>query len=74
MGILRARLNEPSPVVDLVVIDRNERERAVARAESLLRAIGPHLDREAEVLAALFEDAGERCGPVLGPWSSDGAA
>jgi hypothetical protein len=70
-AILRARLRDAGSTTDVVVTDGEERERAIGRAENLLRAVGPHLELEREVVALLFTDAGERCGPVLGRWAED---
>lgn len=70
-AILRSRLRSGSTPEELIVSDERERERAIKRAENLLRAIGPELDREPEVVATLFEDAGERSGAVLARWADD---
>ncbi|MGI8479740.1 MAG: hypothetical protein ACR2M2_07785 [Gaiellaceae bacterium] len=70
-GVLRARLTAEPVRLDLVVVDPSERERAITRAETWIRVAGVHFDRESELLAHLFEDAGDRSGPVLGPWADD---
>jgi hypothetical protein len=70
-AILRARLRSGASPVELIVSDESERERAIGRAENLLRAIGHELDREPEVIATLFTDAGERSNAVLGRWADD---
>jgi hypothetical protein len=70
-AILASRLRSGATPSELIVSDESERERAITRAENLLRAVGPELDREAEVVAMLFDDAGERSGPVLGRWADD---
>jgi hypothetical protein len=70
-AIVRARLRDNAAPAELVVTDEEERERAIKRAENLLHAVGPHIELEREVVALLFTDAGERCGPVLGRWAGD---
>ena len=69
-AIVRARLRDTAAPAELIVTDESERERAIIRAENLLRAVGQHIDLEREVVAILFEDAGERSGPVLGRWDT----
>ena len=70
-GVLRTRLKDAAAGSNLIVVDASERERASARAETWIRAAGVHVDRESELLVALFEDPGERSGPVLGRWRDD---
>jgi len=70
-AILRARLRDRTPAAEVIVSDADERERAIARAEVWIRAAGVHVDREPELLAALFEDPGERSAAVLARWTDD---
>lgn len=70
-AVLRSRLTSMSPAADLVVTDESERDRAIARAEQLLRNVGHEIDRDYEVVNMLFVDPGERAPAVLERWADD---